>query len=136
MKRNFWLITTILFISVLQMGGSVKGTLVSGSATAADLTCESSTTIESLATCIRDQMPKSGSDGFVVPSAAEQADWRGVVNRMLRGQCDFALPASLNMIMQIKTFTDISNGRNYCVLMEVSNEKGNDTIVDRGWGTF
>lgn len=47
------------------MVGSEKGAVVSGSATVADLTCASSTTLESLAACIRDQMPQTGSDGFV-----------------------------------------------------------------------
>src|SRR4029434_8972862 len=96
--------------------------------------------LESLATCIRNQMPKGGPNGFVAPNAAEQADWRAVVNRMLRGLCDFTLPASLRGIMQIRTFTDSANGRNYCVLLEVRAADGNGSVgngsVDRGWGTF
>jgi len=135
MRRRFWLITTLLFVSVLPMVGSDKGAVVSGHATGADLTCASSATLESLAACIRDHMPKEGSNGFVAPNAAEQADWRAVVNRMLQCSCDFRLPASLSGIMQVKTFFDSDNGRNYCVLMEVRDENGNG-IVDRGWGTF
>ena len=135
MRRRFWLITTLLSVSVLMMAGNEKGAAVSGSATVADLTCASSTTLESLATCIRAQIPKEGSKGFVAPNATEQADWRKVVNRMLRGSCEFALPASLSGKMQIKTLFDSANGRNYCVLMEVLDANG-DSIVDRGWGTF
>jgi Fibronectin type III domain len=135
MRRSFWLIATLLSVSVLLMVGSEKKAAVSGRATVADLTCASSATLESLGACIRNQMPKSGSNGFVAPNETEQADWRVVVNRMLRGSCDFTLPASLRGIMQIKTFTDSGNGRNYCVLMEV-RDTNSDKIVDRGWGTF
>ena len=135
MHRRFWLITTWLFVSVLLIVGSDKGAVVSSSATVADLTCASSLTLESLATCIRNQMPRSGSNGFVAPNTTEQADWRAVVNQMLRGSCDFTLPASLSGIMQIRTFTDAANGRHYCVLMEVRDANSNGS-VDRGWGTF
>jgi Fibronectin type III domain len=135
MKRRFWLITTWLCVAVVLMVGSEKGAVVSSSATAADLTCASSMTLESLATCIRKQMPQSGSNGFVTPNTTEQADWRAVVKQMLQGSCDFTLPASLSGIMQIRTFTDSGNKRNYCVLMEVSDGNSNG-IVDRGWGTF
>jgi hypothetical protein len=135
MQRRFWLISTLLFVSVVLMVGSEKGAVVSSSATVADLTCTSSMTLESLATCIRNQMPKSGSNGFVAPSATEQADWRAVVKQMLRGSCDFTLPDSLSSIMQVRTFFDSANGRDYCVLMEVHDASGNGS-VDRGWGTF
>jgi hypothetical protein len=37
---------------------------VSSSAAVADLTCASSMTLESLATCIRNQMLKAGSNGL------------------------------------------------------------------------
>jgi len=65
MRRRSWLITTLLFVSALSMVGNEKGSVASGSATGSDLTCASSTTLESLAACIRDQMPKEGSKGFV-----------------------------------------------------------------------
>jgi hypothetical protein len=135
MQRRFWLITPLLFVSVLLTVGGEKGAVVNGSTAVAALTCASSTTLESLATCIRNQMPKSGSNGFVAPSTTEQADWRAVVNQMLRGSCDFTLPAALSGIMQIRTFTDAANGRNYCVFMEVRDANSNGS-VDRGWGTF
>jgi hypothetical protein len=137
MESRFWLLNTLLFVSILLMVGSEQGAVVSSNATVTDLTCASSPTLESLATCIRHQMPKpqAGSHGFVAPNATEQADWRAVVNRMLRGSCDFTLPASLSGILQLRTFTDSGNGRNYCVLMEVRDANGNGS-VDRGWGTF
>jgi hypothetical protein len=117
------------------MAGPGKEAVVSGRAPVAELTCASSTTLESLAACIRDQMPRSGSNGFVAPTAAEQTTWRAVVNRMLRGTCDFNLPTSLRGIAQVRTFTDAGNGRRYCVLMEVRDADGNG-VVDRGWGAF
>lgn len=54
----------------------------------ADLTCPSSTTLESLVTCIRTQMPQSGSNGFVAPTSTQRADWRTIVNQILQGSCD------------------------------------------------
>ncbi len=107
---------------------------------AGDLTCLDATTLDALVTCIRNQMPQAGSNGFVAPTATEQSDWRTVVRQMLEGACDFALPSSLSGIMQIRTFTDASDGKTYCVLMEVRDdepiETGGDGYVDRGWGTF
>jgi len=105
------------------------------SAPVADRTCATSTTLEALATCIRTQMPQSGSNGFVEPSLAEQADWRWTVNQMLGGACNFALPSTLTGIAQVRTFTDSGNGRAYCLLMEVA-DANNNGYVDRGWGTF
>jgi hypothetical protein len=104
-------------------------------ADAANLTCSSATTLDALVTCIRTQMPGNGSNGFVAPTAALQADWRTVVRQMLEGGCNFALPASLSSILQIRTFSDSQNGKDYCLLMEVLDGNGNG-IVDRGWGTF
>jgi hypothetical protein len=109
--------------------------LLTGDQATADLTCSSSTTLQALATCIRNQMPQSGSNGFVAPNATEQADWRAVVNLMLQGACNFALPANVAGIMQIRLFNDSDNGRSYCVLMEVRDANSNG-FVDRGWGTF
>jgi hypothetical protein len=135
MRRKLWLIATFLFISVLSLAGSERRAVVIGSATVADPICTTSTTLESLGACIRDHMPQERSNGFVAPNETEQADWRAVVNKMLRGSCNFTLPASLSGVMQIRAFTDSDNGRNYCVLMEVRDSKG-DGFVDRGWGTF
>lgn len=104
-------------------------------ASAAQLTCSSATTLDALATCIRGQMPASGSNGFVAPTAQEQADWRSVVRQMLEGSCTFSLPASLANIMQLRFFQDSGNGRTYCLFMEILDANGNG-VVDRGWGTF
>ena len=54
---------------------------------------------------------------------------------MLQGSCDFAVPASLDGIVQVTTFTDTDNGRNYCLLMEVRDRDRNG-FVDHGFGTF
>lgn len=99
------------------------------------LTCPASTTLDTLVSCIRDQMPKSGSNGFVAPTAAQRADWQTLVTRMLQGTCEGPLPASLAEIVQVRTFTDSSNGRSYCLLMEV-RDRDNNGIVDNGFGTF
>jgi len=80
-------------------------------------------------------MPGSGSNGFVAPSAAQQADWRTVVRQMLEGSCNFAVPASLFGVMQLRTFIDTGNGKGYCLLMEIQDSNSNGK-VDRGWGTF
>jgi hypothetical protein len=108
--------------------------LAVGHSVAAVRTCPSATTLDSLVTCIHNQMPGRDSNGFQPPGAVEQADWRSVVRLMLAGACDFSLPASLDGIMQIRTFTDAENGRAYCLLMEVLDANTNGK-VDRGWGT-
>jgi hypothetical protein len=78
-------------------------------------------------------MPRCGSNGYVPPTAAQHADWRTAVDRMLQGACDFTAHDSLAGITQIRTFTDTSNGRDYCLLMEVQDQDGNG-VVDRGFG--
>jgi hypothetical protein len=104
-------------------------------ASATDRTCSAATTLDALVACIRTQMPGSGSNGFAAPSSVQQSDWRWVMRQMLGGSCDFPPPASLAGIVQVRTFADSSNGKSYCVLMEVQDANGNG-IVDRGWGTF
>src|SRR5262245_47251201 len=99
------------------------------------LTCPSSATLESLATCVRDQMPQSGSNGYVIPTSEQRGDWKSVVRQMLKGSCDFALPSSLDEVVQMRTFNDTSNGRSYCLLMEVGDRNRNN-VVDSGFGTF
>jgi hypothetical protein len=92
-------------------------------------------TLESLVRCIRAQMPQSGSNGYVAPTPTQRADWQTVVDQMLQGLCDFAVPASIYGIVQVRTFTDTGNGRSYCLLMEVLDQDGNG-FVDNGFGTF
>jgi hypothetical protein len=113
---------------------AVASLLLVGSANA-DLTCSSTMALDTLVTCIRDQMPKAESNGYVAPTPSQRADWRIVVNQMLQGSCDFAVPVSLNGIVQVRTFTDTGNGRSYCLLMEVRDQNG-DGFVDHGFGTF
>jgi hypothetical protein len=104
-------------------------------APAATLSCPSSTTLESLIDCISGQMPQHDSDGFVAPTSTQKADFQTVVQRMLGQECDFPLPTSLSANMAIRTFTDSSNGRSYCLLMEVTSTV-TPGVVDKGWGTF
>lgn len=99
------------------------------------LTCPAATTLDALATCIRDQMPKTGSNQYVPPTAAERADFAAVVTQMMNGQCAFDLPATLAASYQLRTFTDSVTGKSYCLLMEVL-DADLDGIVDKGWGTF
>lgn len=110
---------------------------VSGSdvAPATTLSCPSSTALESLIDCISGQMPQHDSDGFVAPTSTQKADFQTVVQQMLGQECDFPLPTSLSANMAIRTFTDSSNGRTYCLLMEVTSTV-TPGVVDKGWGTF
>ena len=50
----------------------VASLLLVGSANA-DLTCSSAMTLDTLVTCIRDQMPKAESDGYVAPTPSQRA---------------------------------------------------------------
>ena len=102
---------------------------------AGTLTCSSATTLETLVTCIRNQMPGSGSNGYRAPTPTELNAWRTVVQEMLQGSCGTTLPPSLAGIASRKLFVDIENGKPYCVLMEIL-DADNNGIVDRGWGTF
>ena len=104
-------------------------------AATATLSCPTSTTLEALVDCISHQMPQHGSNGFVAPSAAEAADFAQVVTSMLEGNCALTLPASISANMAIRTFTDSSNNRSYCLLMEVKSS-ATSGYVDKGWGTF
>lgn len=127
MRNHRWLaVFLIIFGAVLTVARPLSG---------ADLTCSTANTLDGLATCIRTQMPGSGSNGFVVPTVAQQTDFRWVARQMLAGSCSFPLPASLAGIMQLRNFTDATNGKIYCLFMEVLDANGNGK-VDRGWGTF
>ncbi len=99
------------------------------------LTCPAATTLDALATCVRNQMPQLSSNLYVPPTPAEQADFAAVVTQMMGGQCDVALPDTLAANYQVRTFTDSITTKSYCLLMEVL-DADDDGIVDRGWGTF
>ena len=105
------------------------------SASAANLTCSSATTLDALANCIKNQIPTNGSGEWVAATSTEQTAWRSAVNQMLTGACNFALPAAIATAAQIRTFTDTSTGKSYCLLMEVLDANNNGR-VDRGWGAF
>lgn len=102
---------------------------------AGTLTCSSATTLETLVSCIRSQMPGSGSNGYRAPTLAELDAWRTAVRDMMQGSCSTTLPQDLVGIASRKLFLDTENGRSYCVLMEVL-DADNNGIVDRGWGTL
>jgi hypothetical protein len=108
---------------------------LAGFASAATLDCPAARTLDDLAECLDRQVLPSGSGKYVPPSAAEMADYRGVVRRMLRGRCAFSLPRRLRGILDLRTFPDASNGRRYCVLVETQDANA-DGLPDRGWGTF
>jgi hypothetical protein len=105
-------------------------------ADAATLTCTStSTTLEELGACIVAAIPRAGQ-GWVRPDAAALDDFRAVAGAMLEGRCDdVELSASLAGAYSIGSFDDASNGKRYCVLMEVEDANDNGR-VDRAWGTF
>ena len=102
---------------------------------AATLDCPDATTLESLVACINRQMPQERSNGYRAPDVEARAQFRDVYRRMLGGECAFALPPALDGVMRLRRFTDTSNGRTYCVLMEIRDDD-RDGHVDRGWGTF
>jgi hypothetical protein len=110
-------------------------TLAASPADAGTLSCPSATTLDALVTCIRNQMPGSGSNGYRAPSLTELGAWRTVVQQMLQGNCSAALPEGLAGIASRRLFVDAENSKPYCVLMEVLDADDNG-IVDRGWGTF
>lgn len=111
------------------------GPILLGACGNADLSCTSSTTLETVVSCIVSHMPREGSGGFVPPTLRQRADWRTIVGKMLEGSCDFAVPESLDGIVRVRKFTDTYTGRIYCLLMEVRDENG-DSLVDKGFGTF
>lgn len=124
-------------VNVLPSGQAPDASSGAGSSSSghSELDCASATTLGGLILCIREGMPRAGSEGFVVPTAAERLDFRAVVGEMLRGHCDFALPPSLAGAMRLRSFADEDNGKTYCVLREAQDADG-DGRVDRGWGTF
>src|SRR5262249_4765683 len=65
------------------------------------LTCPAATTLDALATCISNQMPRPGLGSYVPPTPGEQADFAAVVTQMMSGQCGFALPDSLSANYQV-----------------------------------
>lgn len=109
--------------------------VIGGPARAASLDCLDAPTLEALITCVKDGMPRK-SQGYVVPTPAEQADWSGVAWAMLNGSCDnIILPASLARSYSIAKVLDRDVWREYCALVETRDEDG-DGRVDRGWGTL
>jgi hypothetical protein len=100
------------------------------------LTCTStSETLEQLAACVVAAIPRAGQ-GWTPPDGAALDGFRAVAAAMLAGQCSgIELPPPLAAFYSVGTFTDASNGRTYCVLMETEDADGNNR-VDRAWGTF
>ena len=116
--------------------GACLGLSVTANAGAQQLlTCPAATTLDALATCVRNQMPQLSSNLYVPPTPVEQADFAAVVTQMMGSQCDFTLPDTLAANYQVRTFTDSVTTKRYCLLMEVL-DADDDGIVDRGWGTF
>lgn len=119
----------LIFSSVLILSLSLL-------ANAATLTCPGTTTLEELIACIEMQMPRKGSEGFIIPKSSQIRDWRSVVSQILGGNCKkIRLPGGLRNIYSVGTFHDADKSKDYCVLMEIFDGDG-DSIVDKGWGTF
>ncbi len=108
--------------------------LVAPAVAAAPAACFETADVVALVACVREHMRGSG-DGFVRPSAQQWQDLAGVAGQMLGGQLAPAVPASLQGIVEARSFTDAGNGRTYAVLLEVA-DADNDGLVDRGFGTF
>ncbi len=128
--RYSWRLTRCLGLVTCLAGGATADATAQ-----AFLTCPSATTLDALATCISNQMPRASSNLYVPPSADEQTDFAAVVTQMINGLCEFELPASLAANYQVRTFSDAVTGKSYCLLMEVLDADG-DGYVDKGWGTF
>lgn len=95
--------------------------------------CSSRNTLESLVQCFHDYMPQRDSNDFQAPSPEALDAWQWTVERMLAGECGFALPTCIAVAAEVYTFTDRNNDRAYCVLAE-ARDPNNDGDVDRGWG--
>ena len=103
---------------------------------AATLPCSTATTLESLVQCVTSHMPRSGSNKFVPASLSVTQDWQAIVRQMLQGSCDqIPISASLLGKINIRTFRDSQDGKNYCVLLEII-DADTDGRVDSGYGTF
>lgn len=104
-------------------------------------TCEQAAySLDELVECISEHMPALGSEGYVLPSASVQNDWRTLVQDLVAiddiGDCEtITIPTSLGGIYEVFPFYDAYNGREYCVAMEVE-DANDDQVVDRGWGTL
>jgi hypothetical protein len=101
------------------------------------LTCPRAHRLESLLTCIVDQSGMRDESGvYVIPTDVQRADFGTAARAMVGGACgDIALGASLSGVYRVSPFTDVGNGRQYCVLMEIGDADGNGKI-DHGWGTL
>jgi hypothetical protein len=105
--------------------------------------CEANAySLDELVGCISEHMPQADSEGYVLPPAFVQSDWRTLVNDLVTindiSECDtITVPASLLGIYEVFPFYDHFDGREYCVAMEVQNANHDvDLFVDRGWGTL
>src|SRR5215471_15545545 len=101
------------------------------------LACPRARRLESLLTCIVDQSGMRDRSGvYVIPTDAQRTDFGAAARTMLGATCGEIAPGtSLDGLYRITTFTDISDGRQYCVLMEVGDADANGRI-DKGWGTL
>nr|WP_315473087.1 hypothetical protein [uncultured Undibacterium sp.] len=133
--RSIYTISISIAALALSPLSTMSLMFVAASAQAATLSCSTASTLEALVDCISNQMPKDGSNGFVVPTTTQKNDYKTVVTSMLQGNCNFSLPSSISANMAIRTFTDSANGKSYCLLMEVKSTVKTG-FVDKGWGTF
>jgi len=101
------------------------------------LSCPGASTLELMVTCVVDQSGMRDRTGvYVIPNDAERADFGRAARAMLGGGCaDIVLGDTLTGRYSVRRFTDASNGKRYCVLMEVGDSDGNGKI-DKSWGTF
>lgn len=100
------------------------------------VSCLEAATLDRLVACLRDRMPRAGTEEYVLPSLTEMSDFRLVARRMLEGACsDIVLPASLQGIMKIALFMDRREKKPYCVFLEVADGDANG-FLDRGFGAL
>jgi hypothetical protein len=141
-----WLGTSALVVWVglgLDPGGAIEQANAQMSTQASNIgaSCElTAYSLDELVECISEHMPALGSEGYVLPSASIQNDWRTLVQDLVAitdiDECgEISIATSLSGIYEVFPFYDAFNGREYCVAMEVE-DADDDQIVDRGWGTL
>ncbi len=66
------------------------------------------------------------------PNESQLQDWSQLVTAVLNGGKSAAVPASLQDILTVSSFTDASNGAEYCILSETY--ANSDNYYVKGWG--
>lgn len=92
--------------------------------------CLSESTIETLVACLKAELPRRGTEGYIDPSDGEYDAWKQVGRTIHEGSCsEQDLRGPLSKKYQISDFRDSSRERTYCVLVERPD-------ANVGWGSM